>query len=206
MEQQKSGVPGNDNLTGKAYWDNRYLAGETGWDMGVVSPPLKAYIDQLTDRQTRILIPGCGNSYEAAYLFQQGFEHITLIDISPVLAGQLQKQFQGNKCITVLCGDFFEHTGQYDLILEQTFFCALQPVLRADYAVKMAELISPGGKLAGLLFNKEFDTEGPPFGGLQTEYEALFSPYFNMVVFEECYNSHPKRAGNELFMILTQKG
>jgi methyl halide transferase len=206
MEQQINDEPENGALAGTTYWNNRYQNGETGWDMGMVSPPLKAYIDQLTDKQLRILIPGCGNSYEAAYLLQQGFDNITLIDIAPVLVEQLQKQFSSNKGITILCSDFFEHSGQYDLVLEQTFFCALPPALRTDYAAKMAELICPGGKLVGLLFNKEFDAAGPPFGGQKPEYAGLFSPFFNMVVFEECYNSHTKRAGNELFMILIKKG
>jgi methyl halide transferase len=189
----------------RLYWDGRYQTGDTGWDMGMVSPPLKAYIDQLTDKKLRILIPGCGNSYEAAYLLQQGFSNITLIDISPVLVEQLQKQFDGNRHITIVCGDFFEHEGQYGLVLEQTFFCALQPALRGTYAAKMAQLIRPGGKLAGLLFSSEFAAEGPPFGGQLKEYASLFSPWFDTVVFEDCYNSHPKRAGNELFMILTRK-
>ncbi len=205
MEQQTNNQPAAQDIGGKNYWNNRYQAGDTGWDMGKVSPPLKAYIDQLADKQLRILIPGCGSSYEAAYLLERGFEHITLIDIAPVLVAQLQKQFRGDERITILCGDFFEHAGQYDLVLEQTFFCALPPELRNPYAVKMAQLIRPGGKLSGLLFNKEFDTPGPPFGGLQTEYERLFSPFFDMPVFEECYNSHVKRAGNELFMILIRK-
>jgi methyl halide transferase len=205
MEQQINDEPANGAVPGKTYWNNLYQTGETGWDMGMVSPPLKAYIDQLEDKQVSILIPGCGNSYEAAYLLEKGFENITLIDIAPVLVEQLQKQFAGNKGITVLCGDFFEHGGKYDLVLEQTFFCALQPVLRRPYAVKMAQLICPGGKLVGVLFNRKFDTAGPPFGGQQLEYTSLFSPYFNMVVLEDCYNSHPKRAGNELFMILTGK-
>jgi methyl halide transferase len=206
MEQQINIEPEDGALGGKAYWNNRYQTGETGWDMGMVSPPLKAYINQLTDKQINILIPGCGNCYEAAYLLEKGFDNITLIDIAPLLVEQLQKQFAGNKGITILCSDFFEHGGKYDLILEQTFFCALQPVLRTAYAVKMAELIRPAGKLVGLLFNKDFDAAGPPFGGQQMEYASLFSPFFNMVVFEDCYNSHPKRAGNELFMILTKKG
>jgi methyl halide transferase len=206
MEQQINDEPGNEVIMDKIYWNNRYQTGETGWDLGMVSPPLKAYIDQLTDKQASILIPGCGNCYEAVYLLQKGFCNITLIDIAPVLVGQLQKQFSGNEGITIVCGNFFEHSGQYDLVLEQTFFCALPPALRADYAVKMAELIGHRGKLFGLLFNRDFDAAGPPFGGEQMEYTSLFSPFFNMVVFEDCYNSHPKRAGNEFFMILTKKG
>lgn len=54
------------------YWNTRYQTNDIGWDIGSVSPPIKAYIDQLTNKQLRILIPGCGNTYEAEYLLQQG--------------------------------------------------------------------------------------------------------------------------------------
>ncbi|MCB0780847.1 MAG: SAM-dependent methyltransferase, partial [Flavobacteriales bacterium] len=47
------------------FWQQRYADGTTGWDLGAVSPPLKAYFDQLTDKDLRILIPGGGRSYEA---------------------------------------------------------------------------------------------------------------------------------------------
>ena len=40
------------------FWENRYRNQETGWDLGTVSPPLKAYIDQLEDKDVAILIPG----------------------------------------------------------------------------------------------------------------------------------------------------
>jgi hypothetical protein len=55
----------------KDYWNNRYEADEIGWDLKIISPPLKAYIDQLTDKNIRILIPGCGSGYEAEYLLKQ---------------------------------------------------------------------------------------------------------------------------------------
>ena len=54
-----SGIPPLD----EAYWNSQYNANTTGWDLGQVSPPLKAYIDQLTNKNLRILIPGCGNTY-----------------------------------------------------------------------------------------------------------------------------------------------
>jgi hypothetical protein len=43
------------------YWEERYLKNEIGWDIGAVSTPLKEYIDQLTNKACRILIPGAGN-------------------------------------------------------------------------------------------------------------------------------------------------
>jgi methyl halide transferase len=193
-------------LLNDQYWNNRYATNATGWDLGQVSPPLQAYIDQLTDITLRILIPGCGNSYEAAYLLQQGFAHITVLDIAPLLVAELQKQFANEPRIQIVEGDFFTHKGEYDLILEQTFFCAIEPGLRPAYAQQMHHLLAPGDKLVGVLFNREFEAAGPPFGGIDVEYSAYFEPYFLPVVFAPCYNSVTPRAGNELFVILQSVG
>jgi hypothetical protein len=159
------------------YWDNQYIANTTGWDLGKVSPPIKCYIDTIADKNINILIPGCGNSYEAEYLLSLGFTSITLIDIAPTLVDTLQKKFKNDSNIKIVLGDFFEHQGQYDLIFEQTFFCALPPKMRKQYVRKMHQLLSAKGKLVGLLFNKAFEG-GPPFGGSQTEYVQLFKNHF----------------------------
>jgi hypothetical protein len=45
------------------YWSKRYQTNETGWDVGTPSTPLKEYIDQLENKNIKILIPGCGNAY-----------------------------------------------------------------------------------------------------------------------------------------------
>ncbi len=202
---EKCCVVSCDLPLGKTYWDNQYKANTTGWDLGEVSTPLKAYIDQLTNKNLRILIPGCGNTYEADYLLQQGFCNITVIDIAPILVGRLKEKYQGNQNITIILGDFFEHIGEYDLILEQTFFCALNPPLRNNYVVKMHELLALNGKLVGLLFDREFEQQGPPFGGCKCQYEPMFEKYFNFKIFELCNNSFSKREGTELFINLQKK-
>ncbi|MBL7892069.1 MAG: methyltransferase domain-containing protein [Bacteroidia bacterium] len=201
MGEENKSTDRNKSLD-QRFWDDRYQSGDIGWDMGQVSPPLKAYIDQLTDKNIRILIPGCGNAYEAEYLLQKGFKNITLIDIAPALVNKLREKYSNNPNIKIVLADFFEYTAEFDLVLEQTFFCALDPALRTNYRDKMYSLLSPNGKLVGLLFNTEFEKEGPPFGGTKAEYEKLFSDKFKLVVFEHCYNSHPKRKDNELFIIL----
>ena len=182
------------------YWNNRYLENTTGWDLGEISPPLKDYIDQLPDKSIGILIPGCGNSYEAAYLLENGFSNITLIDISPVLTDILQKKLTSEHYpnLKIHTGDFFELQDEFDLILEQTFFCALDPSLREAYAKKMKDLLNLGGKLTGVLFNRNFDG-GPPFGGNEEEYKALFGKYFKINILEPCNNSIFPRSGVELF-------
>jgi SAM-dependent methyltransferase len=182
------------------YWDKRYLAQRTGWDLKRVSPPLKAYIDQLSDTQFSVLIPGCGNAYEAFYLASQGFTSITLLDISSVLVERLQAQLAPYPAVRVLCQDFFQHQGQYDLILEQTFFCALPLSLRQAYVKQVHQLLKPGGSLVGLLFDRSFSGEEPPFGGSEAEYRELFGHDFLFHALEPCYNSIPPRAGTELFI------
>lgn len=186
------------------YWNSRYDTRSTGWDLGQVSPPLSAYIDQLENKNLKILIPGCGNSYEAEYLLANGFTDVSLIDIAPSLVAQLQEKFRGNKNIKIILGDFFEHQGSYDLILEQTFFCAIHPSLRKQYVTKMKSLLLPGGKLAGLLFDTHFE-QGPPFGGSRDEYQVLFETDFDIRKMEVAHNSFAKRKGTELFCLFQAK-
>ena len=187
------------------FWDSKYREKSFGWDLGEVSPPLKEYFNQLNDKNIAILIPGCGNSYETHYLLEKGFTNITLIDISPTLTDELRKKFNYNKSVNIVCEDFFEHNGLYDLIIEQTFFCAINPLLRENYCVKTKQLLSKNGKLVGLLFDVVFEKPGPPFGGSKEEYIQLFSKHFNLKTMEICYNSFLKRANTELFFIAHQK-
>jgi methyl halide transferase len=195
------------NNLGAGYWNNRFINRDTPWDMGYPSTPLKEYFNQLTDKNVSILIPGCGNGYEAAYLLENGFTDIVLIDISPALTKQIEEKFSAyiNKELTVITGDFFELNGQFDLIIEQTFFCALDPSLRKKYAVHMQHLLKPRGKLAGVLFNRLFANEGPPFGGSTEEYNELFSPFFHINKLETCYNSIKPRQDAECFFIVQKK-
>jgi methyl halide transferase len=204
-EEEKSGIVPTDLPLDENFWNDQYNANTTGWDLGEVSPPLKAYIDQLTNKNLRILIPGCGNTYEAGYLLQQGFTDITVIDIAPALVAQLKEKFASNPNIKIILGNFFEHAGVYDLVLEQTFFCAIDPLLRKDYVVKIYELLAPNGKLVGVLFDREFEQKGPPFGGRQSEYRLLFEKDFSVLTIETCYNSFTKRQGTELFIKLQKK-
>lgn len=207
MSDNKNNSPKNEvkQTLDQTFWENRYVLKETGWDLGEVSPPLKAYIDQLTDKNLRILIPGCGNTYEAEYLLNKGFTNITVIDISPTLIDNLKTKFKNNTNITIVLGDFFALEGVFDLIIEQTFFCALDRSLRQLYCDKMNALLSNSGKLVGLLFNREFETAGPPFGGCEEEYRQLFSEAFDIVTLSNSYNSYFKRANAELFTIFKKK-
>lgn len=190
---------------GKRFWEDKYSQNITGWDLGSVSPPLMTYIDQLKDKDISILIPGAGYAYEAEYLFQQGFTNVDVADLVSQPLQNIQKRVPGFPAGQLIQTDFFNLEKPYDIIFEQTFFCALDPVLRPAYAKKMHELLTLEGKLVGLLFDFPLWDDGPPFGGSKEEYQLYFEPYFHLKTFDRCYNSIPPRMGNELFIIFEKK-
>ncbi|MFK7832586.1 MAG: methyltransferase domain-containing protein [Winogradskyella sp.] len=189
----------------KHYWEHRYAKNEIGWNIGKISLPLKTYIDQINDTSLKILIPGAGNSYEAEYLWKNGFKNVFVLDIVSQPLENFKNRVPTFPKHQLINADFFQLDDSFDLILEQTFFCALTPNLRKDYVDKMADLLKPNGKLVGLLFNFELTTIGPPFGGRLLEYQLLFKSTFHLKVLEPATNSIKEREGKELFFIFEKK-
>lgn len=193
----------------KDYWSQRYREQRTGWDIGYPSTPLKEYIDQLTDKDVKILIPGAGNAYEAEYLWEKGFKNVFVLDISELPLKAFRERNPAFAKANLIQGNFFEHKGVYDLIIEQTFFCSFVPTSknRSAYAKKMAQLLKPKGKLVGLWFDFPLagDMEKRPFGGNREEYSSYLEPCFRIKTFQKAHNSIPSRKGKELFGIFLKK-
>ncbi|WP_299064551.1 methyltransferase domain-containing protein [uncultured Polaribacter sp.] len=185
------------------FWENKYKTNKIGWDLGEVSPPLKAYFDQLKNKDTKILIPGGGNSYEAEYLFKNGFKNVFVVDISKIPLENLKKRVPSFPENQLIHANFFDLHVSFDLVIEQTFFCAINPDLRPKYASKINELLNNNGKLVGLLFDAKLNEDHPPFGGNKAEYLEYFQPYFKNIQMESCYNSFHNRKGIELFVKIT---
>lgn len=185
----------------KDYWQNRYQEEKTGWDAGNITTPIKTYFDAIKDKTLKILIPGCGNAHEAAYLFQQGFSNLYLCDWAQAPLDNFSTENPNFPKEQLICANFFElEEKDFDFVVEQTFFCAINPSLRPQYALKMSEILKVGGQLVGLFFGKELGLEGPPFGGNKAEYLSYFEPLFSNVKMEPCINSIAPRLGSELFI------
>ncbi len=186
----------------KDFWERRYASNTLGWDIGSVSSPLKEYIDQLENKSLKILVPGAGNGYEVVYLYISGFRNVHVIDIARQPLDKIKAEIPEIPDSQLIYGDFFNLEGKdFDLIIEQTFFCALNPKLRENYVQKMFQLLKPGGRLVGVLFDFPFTINGPPFGGSLKEYEELFHTIFTIKVLERANNSIPPRKDKELFFI-----
>ena len=187
------------------FWENKYKKNKIGWDLGSISPPLKAYFDQLTDKDLKILIPGGGNSHEAEYLFNKGFKNVFVVDLAKSALENIKKRVPSFPDSQLIHANFFDLEITFDLIIEQTFFCAINPELRQNYASKMNHLLNENGKLVGLLFDAKLNEDHPPFGGSKKEYLSYFDAYFSLDIFNECYNSYPNRQEMELFIKFTKK-
>lgn len=187
------------------FWNKKYIDNKTGWDLGAISNPLQVYFDQLEDKKVKILIPGSGNSYEAEYLFNKGFTNVYVVDIAEEPLKRIQQRVLDFPSVNLIHADFFELKGTFDLIIEQTFFCAINPELRPKYAQKVYELLSEKGKLVGLLFDAKLNEDHPPFGGSKEEYLTYFNPSFFIENMESCYNSTGSRQGMELFVKMIKK-
>ena len=199
-----------ENVNQAQFWQQRYEQDSIGWDMGQVSPPLQAYIDQLPEsaKSQAVLVPGAGNAYEVGYLHEQGFTNVTLVDFAPAPIEAFAERYPDFPAEHLICADFFELSPeqyQFDWVLEQTFFCAINPSRRDEYVQQMAALLKPNGKLIGLLFDKDFGREEPPFGGTKAEYQQRFERHFDIEIMEQSYNSHPARQGSELFIKMRAK-
>lgn len=180
------------------YWNNRYLDKSHRWDIGFPSPAITNYFDKIQDKNVSILIPGCGSAYEGEYLIKNGFTNVTLLDVSEESQKRFLKRVPDFENFFI--GDFFKLDTKFDYIIEQTFFCALNPVLRKEYVTKMSELLVNNGKLVGLMFNAELYSDHPPFGGFKEEYLELFKTKFKHIKMDMTTESIEERLGRELFV------
>ena len=187
------------------YWNSRYVNEKTGWDVGCITTPLKEYFDQIHDKNLKILIPGSGSGYEAEYLFINNFKNVFVLDYATTALKNFKKRLPKFPQNQIFDMNFFDSYGKFDLIIEQTFFCAIDINKRLDYISKMSELLVDKGKLVGLFFDNNFRDESPPYGATKNQYIDLLSLSFNIIIFEKCFNSIPSRSNNEFFCVAEKK-
>ena len=181
------------------FWDERFEKAFTPWERGGVPQGLREFVAR-TPRTLRALIPGCGSGRELALLMDAGWD-ATAIDFSPA-AVQVARKAVGQWAGRVVEADFFAWTPERppDLVYEQAFLCAMPPSMWPRIAARWAELLPPGGLLAGYFFFGE-SPKGPPFGIARAALEELLSPHFACMEEGEVDDSIPVFAGKERWMV-----
>ncbi len=191
------------------FWNSRYIENNIGWDLGRVSPPFVHLVEsgKIAPYST-ILIPGAGRGWEAIYLARMGFD-VTCVDFAPeaIAGARLLSEKEGVK-VTFLQEDLFhldpERHGVFDYLLEQTCFCAIDPVRRPEYVRMAVRMIRPGGELVGLFYvhGKE---GGPPWTTTAQEVRDLFRSRFDFVEFAITDQSVDSRKGEEILARLRRR-
>lgn len=190
--------------TAPDFWTERFEHGFLPWDRGGVPSRFLKFVAD-AGRSYVTLIPGCGTGYEVACLSEAGWD-VTAIDFSEAAVEAARKAL-GPRGDRVVHADFFEFVpaAPVELIYERAFFCALPPSMRPAIVERWAQLLRPGGLLAGFFF---FDSapKGPPFGISPAELANMLSPYFERIADEAVDDSLPVFAGRERWQVWRRKG
>ncbi|WP_028225757.1 methyltransferase domain-containing protein [Paraburkholderia ferrariae] len=180
-----------------SFWDERFERGFTPWDQAGVQPQFEAFA--AAHPAATVLIPGCGNAWEAGWLAGRG-RTVRAIDFSPAAVASARAAL-GPHAAAVEEADFYTYAPPFapDWVFERAFLCALPPAQRERYARRLAALLAPGALLAGYFFVGE-PQKGPPFPIVRAELDALLAPYFTLLDDQPATGSLPVFEGRERWM------
>jgi len=168
-----------------AFWDERFAAGFTPWDAQGAPPAFGRWLDDTgPGDRSRVLIPGCGAAYEVAALAARGCE-VLAIDYSAVAIERARETLGTELGRRVMQADFFAFdAAPFDWIYERAFLAALPLRLWAAWGRRCAQLLRPGGSMAGFFFVDEAGSgprRGPPFAVGPAELHRLLDAAFDLV-------------------------
>ena len=181
-----------------SFWDERFERGVTPWDQAGVQPAFEAFA--LAHPGLPVLIPGCGNAWEAGWLADR-HHHVRAIDFSPAAVASAREVLGAARAASVEQADFFTYQPPFapGWVFERAFLCALPKAQRSRYATRMAELLPAGALLAGFFFLGD-TRSGPPFGIDRAELDALLAPHFELIHDQPVDGSIPVFVGRERWL------
>ncbi len=199
--------PVTEPLLTAPWWGGRYQSGDTGWDLGEVSPPFVQLHAEGTIAPCAVAVPGCGRGWEVTWLAELGYT-VTGIDFAPEALAEVKKRVNGaGPAPELVCADVLAPpdrlSGTFDLVLEQTCFCAIHPHRRPEYVAAMHRLLKPGGRLVGLFYSCKGEG-GPPFTTHPEAVRELFEGLFTVASLDLTPHSHERRVGEEWLGVMVR--
>lgn len=195
------------SVNDREFWSNIYRSENPKWDLKQPAPAFVDMIPRLKLPKSRILVLGCGPGNDAA-LFAEHGHNVTAIDISGEALREAKQRYGHLKNIEWVEADLFklgpEYHQAYDVIVEHTCFCAIDPVRRNELITQWRKCLVDGGFILGVFFAMERKHE-PPFGGTEWEYRERLKKGFQFLFWGRLHNSIDRRNGKELFVFAQKK-
>lgn len=180
-----------------AFWEHLYRDDNAGWEIGRAAPPLAAYFKKNSPRGSRVLVVGCGRGHEARVLARSGARVVAVDLAQKAIAAAQALDTEG--LVEYRVADLFTPTTErFDIVVEHTCFCAIEPVRRDEYVDRTADALVVGGSLVGLFYDHG-RPGGPPFTTDAAELVRRFERRFRVAELGAAEGSVLARGGQELF-------
>lgn len=171
--------PKPNNPEQPEFWDTRFQAGRTPWDLGRFPQQLCEWLEARAPG--KVMIPGCGCGWEIEAFEKSGWL-VTAVDFSKTALDRARSIAKA-PATRLVFGDFFKidpGTADFDAVYERTFICSMPPGRWTAYADRVARHLKPGGLLAGFfLYGSE--EEPPPFPIEASPSDCFLSKRFELV-------------------------
>lgn len=183
-------------------WSERYRTLDTPWNLGGAHPELVRRLGTLEpvprDGCRDALVAGCGHGHDALALAGAGFV-VTAVDIVHDLRDHLEEKLAALGGRFVVSDALALEGETFDVVFDHTFFCAIDPSMRADWGAMIRRVLRPGGVLMSIVypFSKPMEAGGPPWGvstdAIGTALGAEFEAIADEAVVEKGHLTWPER-------------
>jgi len=214
-------------LDNAEFWDQAYLEDRATWDIGTPTPVFDSMLRECGlqiagygrhgrlfsspqgSSSRRVLVPGCGRGYDAMLFAQYGFE-VTAVDFAPEAVKFLRAEAANrNLRMEILQDDLFtlseENIARYEIVLEYTCICAIDPARRWEYLHMLHRLLAPGGYFIGLIFPIDGRPGGPPYAIERDSFLSELTTLFDVRFLDIPKTSIKPRRGKEILVIAQKK-
>jgi SAM-dependent methyltransferase len=189
------------------FWNDLYCSEKAGWELNQPHGVLPAFVPKLKLSRSRVLVLGAGSGNDAAWFAQQG-HIVTAVDFSHEAIARAKQKYGHLENLRFVQADVLQlpHSmdGQFDLVVEHTCYCAIDPTQRNELVRAWRRCLSDSGRLLGIFFVFE-KREGPPFGGSEWEVRERLKKGFRPLYWFRWRQSGPARLGTELVVFAEKR-
>ena len=111
------------NYGKKEYWDKRYKTSHRSFDWLEDWKSLKGILGSLINKKDKILNIGCGNATITEEMYDEGYENIVNMDISPIVIEQMKQKNASRTNMIYEVGDMMNmkyENDEFDVILDKS--------------------------------------------------------------------------------------